>query len=105
MRDYTFYNAGCDQARGLGRIVLLIRRLFRRILRPIFFRQAELYEELDKEIATAGGRLDRTERILVNHQVDREALARRIAALEDRLEVLHCMLEDKGERAAMRKAS
>ncbi len=77
MRDFAFYNAGCEPRRGLRGLLVPIRRLLRRLLRPIFLRQAELLEEIAR-------RQERLEAFFC----DATALARRLAVLEDRLEEL-----------------
>jgi hypothetical protein len=51
MEDLRFYNVGCAEPRGLHRLVVPWRRLLRRILRPIFERQAEVFETMAVEIA------------------------------------------------------
>jgi hypothetical protein len=84
MRDCHFYRAGCDKARGLGKLLLPVRRLLRRILRPMLFRQVELFEGFDHDLERLEGFLESLHGFLV----DREALARRLAVLEDRLEAL-----------------
>jgi predicted nuclease with TOPRIM domain len=50
MRDFAFYNAGCTEPRGARRLIIPFRRLLRRILRPIFFRQADLFQELGTDL-------------------------------------------------------
>lgn len=42
MRDMSFYNAGCQPSQGKSRLLVLVRRLFRRILSPPFARLAEI---------------------------------------------------------------
>jgi hypothetical protein len=46
VRDLAFYNAGCQETRGVRRAVVPFRRAVRRLLRPIFHRQVELYQEI-----------------------------------------------------------
>ena len=45
MSDLAFYNVGCE-SRGLKRAVVPLRRLLRRVLRPIFLRQVEILQEI-----------------------------------------------------------
>ncbi len=51
MRDFAFYNAGCAEPQGLRKAIVPFRRLLRRLLRPILYRQAELMAELRDEVA------------------------------------------------------
>jgi hypothetical protein len=106
VRDYAFYNAGCTGPEWPRKVVIPLRRLLRRLLRPIFFRQAELFEHLGREIHE----LSATQRHLGEHveavvrrqdELDRRlraslalgwdyvALVRRLAILEDRVNQLN----------------
>ena len=94
MPDYAFYNAG-SEARGLGRVLLLGRRVLRRILRPLFVRQVELFEALDARLEALArqqqGLVKQQERVhdlLQAMNCEREAMARRLAVLEDHLNSL-----------------
>lgn len=113
MTDFAFYNTAGDEARGLRRAVVLLRRLLRRILRPIFVRQAEIMASLAARLDDAGARIDDTNRRmdLTSDQVqetiafgwDYVAMARRLAALEDRVEALQARhdaaRDDEGQLA------
>jgi hypothetical protein len=46
MTDFAFYNVGCHEVKGVRRLSVLVRRMLRRILRPIFVRQAEMFRQL-----------------------------------------------------------
>jgi len=46
MVDLAFYNVGCENPRGLRRGSIAVRRLLRRLLRPIFVRQVEIFEQI-----------------------------------------------------------
>ena len=46
VRDLAFYNAGCHEPKGVRRSVVPFRRVLRRMLRPVFLRQVELFREL-----------------------------------------------------------
>ena len=88
MRDFAFYNAGVDDATGPRRALALARRLLRRILRPIFFRQETIYRDLQQQIDA----LECQFRALADRSEatdafgwDHVAMARRLAAIEDRL--------------------
>ena len=102
MPDYAFYNAG-SEVRGLGRLLLLGRRVLRRVLRPLFLRQVELFQALDarvEDVARAQASLvkqqERVQALLQALQCEREAMARRLAVLEDHLDTL---LRGAGEPA------
>jgi hypothetical protein len=77
--DLAFYNAGCEHTSGLRTIVVLMRRLLRRVLRPIFMHQVVLYQHLIE-------RLDRTEASLRGVQGDIEAMGERHVELDERVE-------------------
>ena len=94
-RDYLFYGAGLSPARFRWAVVPA-RRLLRRLLRPMLYRQVELYRALDGDIEDLRDRLARlearVERVDEGAQRaaalgwDHVALSRRLAALEDRLD-------------------
>ncbi|MDQ6909198.1 MAG: hypothetical protein M3Z84_00190 [Actinomycetota bacterium] len=87
MRDYKFYGVGMDP-RHAQHVVVLSRRLLRRLLRPIFYRQAQLFEELGSEIDELRARLaaiDKEVRSLPTIESDHVAFGRRLAAIEDKL--------------------
>lgn len=105
MTDLAFYEAGCDDPRGLRRILVLARRALRRILRPIFQRQVVLLQAIldrldaaDRTDAATRADLDALARRHddLNEQIqatiafgwDYVALVRRVACLEDRVESL-----------------
>jgi hypothetical protein len=105
VEDLAFYNVGFEDARGLRRIMILARRLLRRVLRPIFFRQAELFQHLTNRLDEHEPVIRATHRnldILAHRQElaekkvetflalgwDHVALARRLAVLEDQIAVL-----------------
>lgn len=58
MIDLAFYNVGCEDARGKRVVSVGLRRAVRRILRPIFVRQTELYR-------MAFDRIEGSERVLL----------------------------------------
>lgn len=106
MSDLAFYNVGCQGAKGPRRLVVLARRAVRRILRPIFLRQVELFQSLCDRLDVAE-RLDAEHRHELDHLTRRQdhladqmqhtiafgwdyvALVRRVAVLEERLEALN----------------
>jgi hypothetical protein len=102
MRDYAFYAAGCQNVRGLGKLLVPIRRLLRRLLRPMFYRQEELFKAMDRDITDALLRTDYVE----GRHYDNEAVARRLAILEDRVEALMRQHQEHSgtETSAIRKA-
>jgi hypothetical protein len=100
-RDYAFYSEGMRPT-GLGIILVLIRRVLRRLQRPWFFRQEQIFNDLrhsidvqDAKIADAREVLGETNRLLQELRTevhkreaqawDQTAIARRLAALEDSL--------------------
>ena len=105
MHDLAFYNVGCDDPRGLRRVVVLARRCVRRLLRPIFLRQVELFQHILETQAALADRCDQHEQAVqvlmqrIDHMDvqlqatlafgwDYVALVRRLAILEDRVEAL-----------------
>jgi hypothetical protein len=97
--DLAFYNAGCTDAHGIRRVVVLARRLLRRVLRPIFAHQVVLYQylidRLDRGETTVQGELETlrkrqdelAERVETIQAFgwDYVAMVRRLAVLEDQL--------------------
>jgi hypothetical protein len=75
--------------RGLRRVILPVRRVLVRILRPVFHRLAALLETLEadqKRLAQRQESLDRRVNALLNHGWDQAALLRRVALLERQLD-------------------
>src|SRR5690242_17558273 len=99
MRDHAFYNAGCEPATGVRRGTVLVRRLLRRVLRPIFFRLADLLRQLDADLADLDRRQSELER---REPVDRAA-RERIEHLERGLAGV-CTRLDEGHRELDRRA-
>ena len=105
MRDLAFYNVGCHEPRGARRLVVPARRAVRRLLRPIFQRQVEIFQSLCDRL-DAAERADRAIRGDLDHLIRRQddlaeqvqhaiafgwdyvAMVRRLAALEDRVAAL-----------------
>jgi hypothetical protein len=50
MHDNTFSNVRVSEATGWGRLLGPFRRLLHMLLRPIFQRQNEIFEQLQKEL-------------------------------------------------------
>jgi hypothetical protein len=103
--DLAFYNAGCNETGGLRLLLVPLRRLLRRVLRPVFFRQAELFQgiidRIDRQEAalrTATADLERVAKLQeelarrVDHDQalywDHVALVRRLVVIEDQLAAL-----------------
>jgi hypothetical protein len=76
--DLAFYDAGCSDARGVRRVVVLARRLLRRVLRPIFAHQVVLYQYL----------IDRLDRCETAFRGDIETLSKRQDELAERVETI-----------------
>ena len=100
MDDLTFYNDFGPGPAGWKRAVLWPRRLVRRVLRPIFQRQVQIYHDLTHRQHMLAARLEAAygafERLGARHAAladdvraasalgwDHAALTRRLAALED----------------------
>lgn len=79
MQDFAFYNTGCDDTRGAKSVLVLARRLLRRILRPFFLRQAELFQRLADQ-------LGEHEHRIFAQKVDVEAVKTRQAEHKDRMD-------------------
>lgn len=94
MRDLEFYNAGIQELRGVRRIVVPFRRLLRRLLRPVYFREVEILRELDHRLNRLEVLTQRHEQVMGQVQAvmawraDHLAVTRRLAMLEDRMEAL-----------------
>lgn len=114
MRDLAFYNAGCHEPRGARRAVVPVRRALRRVLRPIFQRQVEIFQNLCDRLDAAeradhalrerldvlSGRQDAfAEQVqtTIAFGWDYVAMVRRLAVLEDRVEALAARAEGKTE--------
>ena len=95
MSEDKFYHAGCERGRGLKGPLVAVRRVLRRILRPMLVR-------LSEQIESAASRLDEAERRLDgldkrhDHTSDQMqatiafgwdyvAMVRRLASLEDQV--------------------
>lgn len=115
MRDLEFYNQGCQEVQGTRRVLVPLRRLLRRILRPIFQAQVDLYRELFTRDDDLSRRLTELERHALLHRVeelekrvetlekreiDALALARRLSAIEDRLFTQNRVLVAEGGHRA-----
>jgi len=44
MQDFAFYHVGCENAKGPKGLLIIARRLARRVLRPFFLRQVEIFQ-------------------------------------------------------------
>lgn len=105
MIDLAFYNAGGADRIGLRMLIVLPRRLIRRILRPFFQRQVELFQSICDRLDAAEKSDTRLQKDLLGLQKRQGALGQqleptqalawdyltlvpRIADLEDRIEAL-----------------
>ncbi|GAC1310699.1 MAG: hypothetical protein NVSMB14_13870 [Isosphaeraceae bacterium] len=98
VRDLEFYNNGCDAPTRKRAILVLPRRVLRRLLRPFFQRQVDLYRELHERIDLIEHALrdirERQDRLAAETFAgvalgwDHVALSRRLACLEDAVESL-----------------
>ncbi len=89
MNDLAFYYAGGHGAKGFRHLPVLVRRLVRRILWPIFLRQVEIFQALIV-------RLDRLESRVETH--DHAVFALRVDT--DKLTEQHQELAKRQEEAA-----
>jgi hypothetical protein len=101
----AFYNVGCDEPKGRRRLIVPLRRALRRVLRPFFLRQVEIFSHLCDRLDAAEA-ADLNLRRQFEHMSARQddladqahaavafgwdymAMVRRLAALEDRVEAL-----------------
>ena len=81
VHDLAFYNAGCQEAWGSRRVTVPVRRLLRRILRPIFLRQVEIFQKLVDQ-------LDAGETSLRCMRVDLDRLSKRQDEVDERVETV-----------------
>lgn len=77
MQDFAFYNVGCHNAKGPRGPLVLARRSLRRVLRPMFYRLAELFQHL-------ADRLDEHEHRIFAIQVETDELKDRHDELDRR---------------------
>jgi hypothetical protein len=84
MRDYEFYNVSCGDPTGIRFFPVSLRRVLRRLLRPFFFRQVELFRSLEEDIQA----LDQRHEKLIALVGDHVALVRRLATLEEQIAAL-----------------
>jgi hypothetical protein len=112
MRDLIFYRAGCEEPRGIRRVLLPARLLLRRLLLPLWQRLVEILQGFDLDLERLAQRqtkletahddsavqlkrlhqdiaaLTRRQSDLEAFHLDYDALVRRLAALEDHVETL-----------------
>lgn len=69
MQDFAFYNAGSHSLKGPRGLLVMARRLMRRILRPIFLRQVEIFQNF-------ADRLDDHENRVSALRIDADAMKR-----------------------------
>src|SRR5262245_19240357 len=91
MKDYAFYNVGCHDARGVRGLMVMVRRLMRRILRPFFLRQAELFQHL-------AGLVEDHEHRVYALRIDQESLKHRHDAMIRRQDEMAARQDEQGEQ-------
>ncbi|WP_406696768.1 hypothetical protein V5E97_37850 [Singulisphaera sp. Ch08] len=69
MQDFAFYNAGSHAMKGPRAVLVVARRVMRRVLRPIFLRQVEIFQYL-------ADRLDNHENRVFALRIDADAMKR-----------------------------
>jgi hypothetical protein len=92
--DLDFYDAGCENPRGgiwLASGLLLLRRMMRRLLRPVFLRQVEILQQIvarfdEQPRAIEAMREKLLEEQLVEFRRFREEQARATRALREELD-------------------
>ena len=118
MPDYAFYHVGFSEPQGLRRAVVPVRRVLRRLLRPMFLRLAEIFQHLGERQETliqqieglrhAQESLQHAQESLRHvqtrqaHQLDRlvayrwdyGAVVHRLAVLEEQVETLLRLVPD-----------
>ena len=114
MRDLAFYNVGCDAPSGARAFLVLPRRLLRRLLRPFFQRQVDLYRDLHQRIDAVEDSLravrERQDKLAAETHAsvalgwDHVALARRLACLEDAVEALSKSIDPPAEESRSQAA-
>ncbi len=113
MSDLLFYNVGTEGPRGARRMVIPVRRALRRVLRPIFQRQVEIFQSLCDRLDAAERHnhilreelhhlsrrheaLVEQNRVLMAFGWDYAAMVRRLGVLEDRIETLATVQATEG---------
>lgn len=108
--DLAFYNVGTEPGGGFRTLVVAPRRLLRRLLRPFLYRLVEILQSLcDRldaeeqasrslrvemgELSARQDELTESLRTSITLGWDHVALARRLATLEDRVELLTRLVE------------
>lgn len=116
-QDLAFYDAGCDKPVGPRALIVPFRRGLRRLQRPFFQRLVAILQSHEDRLdavdhTSASLRADVQRLSQSHHQLsaqsqaalsfgwDYVAMARRIAALEDRVEALTAELEATRSRQA-----
>lgn len=57
MQDFAFYNAGSHSLKGPRGLLVMARRMMRRVLRPIFLRQVEIFQHFADLLDNHEGRV------------------------------------------------
>jgi hypothetical protein len=104
MRDFAVHEEPkVGGPRGLRRLILPVRRLLCRVLRPVFVRLADLLRDLDgdqRRLAERQDRLGEQVDALLNRGWDQAALLRRVAALEQQVDQLRRSAAEADDPAA-----
>lgn len=77
MNDLAFYNEGGQSRGGVRQGVVLARRLLRRVLRPIFMRQVEIFQHLVDRLDRLAPRVDAHEHAVWALRSDADSLKQR----------------------------
>ena len=89
MQDFAFYNAGSHSLKGPRGLLVMVRRLMRRVLRPIFLRQVEIFQHF-------ADRLDNHENRVCALRIDADSLKRQHEALSR--EVMQDLAQELGRQ-------
>jgi hypothetical protein len=92
MMDLEFYHAGCQPATGKRRLVVGLRRIVRRLLRPMFYHQVAIYRMFHHRIHEVEAKWLKVRA----SEFDQRAMARRLAILEDQVELLLARADRSG---------
>lgn len=89
MPNFRFFDAGCEPSRGPKAVVVLARRAWCRLMRPMLHRQEQVYRGFHRRLDDLDDRVG----TVAAAGWDHEAVSRRLAMLEDQVEALHKKLE------------
>jgi hypothetical protein len=104
----AFFNAGCEAGPGGRRAPVVARKALRRLMWPFFSRLYDILIALVQRFDICDEKHERLVKEIESvkaGQWDKEALSRRLATLEDRVEALTAALEGEPGGARERERS